>query len=116
VSDWWFIEITNVLAMSERMGRITAAQSDAFIAGLGKLGIDAETGKKLFTMNDHLYALWSVAWRPGGKRLATASEDNTVKIWDANTGTELLKLSGHSGYVSSIEWPLWLRFKRGMER
>jgi predicted nucleic acid-binding protein len=51
VPDWWFIEITNVLAMSERKGRITATQSDAFIADLGKLGIekDTEAPERAFT-------------------------------------------------------------------
>jgi predicted nucleic acid-binding protein len=51
VPAWWFIEITNVLAMAERKGRITPAQSDAFIAGLGKLGIerDDEAPNRAFT-------------------------------------------------------------------
>jgi len=51
VPDWWFIEITNVLAMSERKGRITPTQSDAFIADLSKLGIerDAEAPERAFT-------------------------------------------------------------------
>ena len=42
VPDWWFIEITNVLAMAERKGRITPAQSDAFIADRSKLGIERD--------------------------------------------------------------------------
>ena len=42
VPAWWFIEITNVLAMAERKGRITPTQSDAFIADLSKLGIDRD--------------------------------------------------------------------------
>lgn len=42
VPGWWFIEITNVLAMAERKGRITPAQSDAFIADLDKLGIERD--------------------------------------------------------------------------
>jgi predicted nucleic acid-binding protein len=47
----WFIEITNVLAMAERRGRITPTQSDAFIADLGKLGIerDDEAPNRAFT-------------------------------------------------------------------
>jgi predicted nucleic acid-binding protein len=51
VPAWWFIEITNVLAMAERNGRITPAQSDAFIADLGKLGIerDYEAPDRAFT-------------------------------------------------------------------
>ena len=51
VPAWWFIEITNVLAMAERKGRITPIQSDAFIADLGKLGIeqDDEAPRRTFT-------------------------------------------------------------------
>ena len=56
VPAWWFIEITNVLAMAERRERITATQSDAFIADLGKLGIerDDEAPDRAFT---HLLSL-----------------------------------------------------------
>jgi predicted nucleic acid-binding protein len=56
VPAWWFIEITNVLAMAERKGCITPTQSDAFIADLGKLGIerDGEAPDRAFT---HLLAL-----------------------------------------------------------
>jgi len=46
VPDWWFIEIATVLAMSERKGRISPMQSDAFIADLSKLG-SRETPKLL---------------------------------------------------------------------
>ncbi|HEX9155232.1 MAG TPA: type II toxin-antitoxin system VapC family toxin [Nitrospira sp.] len=56
VPGWWFIEITNVLAMAERKGRITPAQSDAFIADLSRLGIerDDEAPDRAFT---HLLVL-----------------------------------------------------------
>ena len=56
VPAWWFIEITNVLAMAERKGRITPTQSDSFIANLSKLGIerDDEAPDRAFT---HLLAL-----------------------------------------------------------
>jgi hypothetical protein len=52
----WFIEITNVLAMAERKGRITPTRSDAFIADLGKLEPerDDEAPNRAFT---HLLAL-----------------------------------------------------------
>ena len=56
VPTWWFIEITNVLAMAERNGRITPTQSDAFISDLSQLGIerDDEAVDRTFT---HLLAL-----------------------------------------------------------
>jgi predicted nucleic acid-binding protein len=56
VPAWWFIEITNVLALAERKSRITSPQSDAFIADLGKLAIerDDEAPDRAFT---HLLAL-----------------------------------------------------------
>src|ERR1700752_1294514 len=56
VPGWWFIEITNVLAIAERNGRITPTQSDAFIADLSKLGIerDDDAADRAFT---HLLAL-----------------------------------------------------------
>jgi predicted nucleic acid-binding protein len=56
VPGWWFLEITNVLAIAERKGRITPAQSDAFVADLGKLGIerDDEAPDRAFT---HILAL-----------------------------------------------------------
>lgn len=56
VPAWWFIEITNVLVMAERKGRIKPTESDAFIADLSKLGIeqDDEAPDRAFT---HLLAL-----------------------------------------------------------
>jgi len=42
VPAWWFIEVTNVLAIAERRGCITPAQSDAFIADLGKLAFERD--------------------------------------------------------------------------
>lgn len=37
----------------------------------------------------------------GGQRIVSG-DDNTVKVWDARTGVELLTLKGHTGDVTSI--------------
>src|SRR6266496_1183694 len=52
----------------------------------------------------HSSAVWSVAWSPDGKRLASASEDRTVQVWDASSGTPLLTYTGHRGDVYSVAW------------
>jgi WD40 repeat protein len=44
----------------------------------------------------------SVVFSPDGKRLASGSRDQTVKVWDAATGQQTLTLYGHTGGVYSV--------------
>ena len=43
-----------------------------------------------------------MAFSPDGQRLASASFDQTVKVWDARTGQESLTLKGHTSLVRSV--------------
>ena len=43
-----------------------------------------------------------MAFSPDGKRIVSGSRDNTVKVWDADSGKELLTLKGHTGGVTSV--------------
>jgi hypothetical protein len=43
-----------------------------------------------------------IAFSPNGRRIATASYDRTVKIWDPATGREVFTLRGHSAGVISL--------------
>ena len=47
------------------------------------------------------YLVCSAAFSPDGKKIVTASEDNTAKIWDASTGECLHTLEGHTHWVCS---------------
>ena len=52
--------------------------------------------QELRTLKGHTNGVFSVAFSPDGARLASASRDGTVKLWDAATGQELRTLKGHT--------------------
>jgi hypothetical protein len=43
-----------------------------------------------------------VAFSPDGKRLLSGSRDCTARVWDAERGTEILSLKGHTDLVLSV--------------
>lgn len=44
----------------------------------------------------------SVVFSLDGKKIISASDDMTIRIWDAQTGQELMKINGHVSAVNSI--------------
>jgi WD40 repeat protein len=44
----------------------------------------------------------AVAFAPAGDRLASAGDDGSVRVWDATTGDELHRLTGHTGLVRAV--------------
>jgi len=74
---------------------------------------DANTGKELQTLKGHTWWVHSVSFSPDGQRIVSGcgaghvpkelgGSDNTLKIWDANTGKELHTLTGHTDAVRSV--------------
>lgn len=55
---------------------------------------------ELQTLEGHSSWVSSVAFSPDGQRIVSGSDDNTIKLWDAQTGSELQSLQSHSDYVT----------------
>lgn len=57
---------------------------------------------ELMVQAGHLNGVRSVAFSPDGRTLASASFDNTIKLWDLNDGRELRTLRGHTSGVMAV--------------
>jgi WD40 repeat protein len=44
----------------------------------------------------------TVAVTPDGRRAVSASADDTLKVWDLETGRELRTLEGHTDWISAV--------------
>jgi len=66
-------------------------------------------------LKGHLGWVMSVAWSPGGSILASAGDDGTIRLWNANTGKQIGDpLTGNNKPVYSVAWhPKRLRLASG---
>jgi WD40 repeat protein len=74
---------------------------------------DTESWELLYTIEDHEppAEIWSVAWSPDSSKLLTTAgseesgaQDKTARIWDAESGEELLVLRGHTKAINYGFW------------
>ncbi|MEQ8667861.1 MAG: protein kinase [Pirellulales bacterium] len=56
----------------------------------------------LRTLTGHTERVTGVAFSPDGRRLASGGDDNTIKLWDVETGEEVSTLTGHAKGVRSV--------------
>jgi WD40 repeat protein/serine/threonine protein kinase len=63
---------------------------------------DIATRRRLDSLKGHINNIWSVAFSPDSKTLASCSQDGTVKLWNLHALQEAVTLSGHQGQVVTV--------------
>jgi WD40 repeat protein len=59
-------------------------------------------GALVRTLTGHSDAVIAVAVTPDGKRVISGSNDQTLKVWNLETGEELFTLTGHTRGVTAV--------------
>jgi len=90
-----------VIAIGDDAGKIHLAT----IGGSGGNPRDAIDLAVTKTLEAHASRIWALAWSAAGA-LASASEDATVRIWDATAGTSRALAQGatHAARVYTLAW------------
>jgi WD40 repeat protein len=65
---------------------------------------EALTGEVVREFHGHTDAIVFADWSPDSTRLATASFDKTVRVWDFETGETLIVFTGHAAGVFDVDW------------
>jgi WD40 repeat protein/tRNA A-37 threonylcarbamoyl transferase component Bud32 len=58
----------------------------------------------LYTYRGHVGYVWCAAWSPNNGRIASASSDKTVQVWDATSGDNPYTYTGHADSVYAVTW------------
>jgi WD40 repeat protein len=65
---------------------------------------DVAERKLLRTLAGYSRGVTDVAFHPGGRRLATTNPGEPVKLWDAQTGQELLALPAEAELITRLSF------------
>ena len=63
---------------------------------------DVGTGREMYQITEHKGDIWTFAFSPDRKILASGSDDMTIRLWDAITGNEILTLPTYTNEVFAV--------------
>ena len=63
---------------------------------------EVATGREMYRITEHKGDIWTFAFSPDRKILASGSDDATIRLWDAITGNEILTLRTYTNEVFAL--------------
>lgn len=66
--------------------------------------LDRKTGRRLHTLTAHNVSVAALSFQPKGNRLAVASADGTISLWDTGSFSHVYTLRGHTAAIQCLEF------------
>ncbi|NEO99822.1 MAG: hypothetical protein F6K58_14315, partial [Symploca sp. SIO2E9] len=101
LSEQPFEALKESLKAGGKLQKADWVKVDTRVGAIGNLRQSLYGVKEFNSLDKHSDVIYSVAFSRDGKTIASASEDNTVKLWNLE-GKELITLRGHSDVVISV--------------
>ena len=79
-------------AFSPDVARVAIVRPNKTVGAI----VDVATGEEVLPLEGHTSYICSVKFTPDGRYVLTAANDNTARVWDAQTGVETATLRGHA--------------------
>jgi WD40 repeat protein len=108
-----FVVSASLLGLMQREMDYSEDQLDAQIGkgalplsdkGNGIRSYNTDQIEEIWNGTNHTNVVYSVSYSPDGSKIASASFDGTIKVWDSWNGSMILNWTAHPDFVLSVDW------------